>query len=136
MSLRIFFLVLCAWMVGSFHPAFADPVSKGHKTPHGGILDETEGIHAELVIEKSGQPRLYLYDKAMKPLRPEGLLQVRLALKDHKGAQYSQELKPSGNPKEGMAFHGKPIQGLKDWDRAAVSLKIKERWIHLRFSHH
>jgi hypothetical protein len=48
----------------------SESAQKGHahKAPHGGVVQETEGIHAEFLIDKSGQPKLYLYDKSMKPI--------------------------------------------------------------------
>src|SRR5262245_27971009 len=118
-------------------PVFADPVAKeyGHKTPNGGIVQETEGMHVEFLIDKSGEPKLYLYDKAMKPLEHSDL-QARLTVKGHDGAQHTRDLKFSKDAKEGALFKGEPIKGLTDWERAVVSLKIKDRWTHLRFSHH
>ena len=117
--------------------AFADPDAQGHehKTPHGGLLQEADGMHAEFLIDKSGEPKFYLYDKAMKPLEG-GDMQAKLTVKGHDGAQYERELKFSKNPKEGPLFKGEPIKSLKDWDTAVVSIKIKDRWSHIRFFHH
>ena len=97
MFLRTLLLVVAV----VFHsPVFADPVAKehGHKTPHGGLVQEAEGMHAEFLIDKSGEPRLYLYDKAMKPLG-RGDFQTRLVVKAHDGSQHTRDLKSSGNPK-------------------------------------
>ena len=112
-----------------------NPKGHAHKTPHGGIMREAEGMHAEFLIDKSGEPKLYLYDKTMKPL-DRGNLEARLIVKGHGGEQHARELKFSKDPKDGPLFKGEPIKGLKDWDTAVVSLKIKDRWNHLRFSHH
>ena len=114
---------------------FADPVPKDRKTPHGGLVQEAEGMHAEFLIDKSGEPKIYLYDKDMKPL-DRGNLEAKLTVKGHGGEQHSRDLKFSKDPKEGPLFKGEAIKGLKDWDSAVVSLKIKDRWSHFRFSHH
>ena len=131
------FIMFFAFAMIFTNQAFADQDSKahGHKTPHGGIVQEAEGMQAELLIDKSGEPKLYLYDKAMKPLERSDI-QVKLTVKAHDGAQHERELKFSKNPKEGPLFKGEPIKGLKDMDTAVVSLKIKDRWSHIRFSHH
>ena len=126
-SFFVFLLVSC--------PGHADPVTKDHKTPHGGILQEAEGMHAEFLIEKSGDPKLFLYDKAMKPLERSDL-QARLTVKGHDGTQHTRDLKFSKDAKEGPVFKAETIKGLGDWDTAVVSLKIKDRWAHVRFSHH
>ena len=117
--------------------AFADQDPKGHahKTPHGGIVQEAEGMHAEFLLDKSGEPKFYLYDKAMKPLQG-GDMQAKLTVKGQDGAQHERELKSLKDPKEGPLFKGEAIKGLKDWDTAVVSVKIKDRWTHFRFSHH
>jgi len=129
------FLLLVAVVLSS--PVFADPVAKGHghKTPHGGIIQEADGMHAEFLIDKSGAPRLYLYDKAMKPLG-RGNFQARLVVKAHDGSQHTRDLKLSGNPKECTLFKGEPIKGVSDWEQAVASVKVKEGWTHIRFSHH
>jgi len=129
------FLLLVAVVLSS--PVFADPVAKGHghKTPHGGIIQEADGMHAEFLIDKSGEPRLYLYDKAMKPLG-RGDFQARLMVKAHDGGQHTRDLKLSGNPKECTLFKGESIKGVSDWEQAVASVKMKEGWSHIRFSHH
>jgi len=132
---KALFGLIFAFSIAFSSWAFADPVSKGHKTPHGGILQEAEGMHAEFLIDKNGQPKLYLYDKAMKPLGRGDLL-VKLTVKGHEAVQHERDLKISGNPRECTLFKGEPVKGLADWDQAAVSLKIKDRWTHIRFSHH
>jgi len=107
----------------------------GHKTLHGGVIQETEGLHAEFLLDKSGEPKLYLYDKTMKPLEKTDL-QARLAIKGRDGAQESRDLKAFKDPKEGIVYKGEPIKGFKDWNSAAVSIKVKDRWVHFQFSHH
>lgn len=92
-------------------------------------------MHAEFLIDKNGQPKLYVYDKAMKPLERSNL-EAKLTVKGHGGAQHTRVLKFFKDPKEGPLFKGEQIQGLTDWDTAVVSLKLKERWTHVRFSHH
>jgi len=59
-----------------------------------------------------------------------------LPVKGHDGSQDSRELKASKDPKEGVVFKGEPIKGLADWDTAVMSLKLKDSWQHVRFSHH
>ncbi len=81
----------------------------GHKSPHGGVVQETDGMHVEFLLDKNGEPKVFLYDKAMKPLERSDL-QARLT-------------------------KGEPIKGLTDWEQAVVSLKIKDDWSHVRFSH-
>ncbi len=112
---------------------YADEV-KGH-APHGGIVREAEGMHVEFLIDKSGAPKLYLYDKAMKPLDRTDL-EMKLTVKGHDGEQHSRGLKPAKDPKEGVVYKGEPIKGASDWDTAVVSLKVKDQWHHIRFSHH
>lgn len=137
MSLSRLLLVPTVFVLVTSGQAFSAPASQehGHKTPHGGMLQEAEGMHAELLIDKSGQPKLYLYDKAMKPLERGGL-QAKLTVRGHDGVEHTRDLKASSNPKEGDFFHGEPIKGLTDWEQAVVSMKIKDRWTHIRFSHH
>jgi hypothetical protein len=117
--------------------AFADQDSKGHghKTPHDGLVQEAGGMHAEFLLDKSGQPKLYLYDSAMKPLERSDL-EARLTIKGHGGAEHTRDLKLSKDAKDGPLFTGEPVKGLSDWDTTVVSLKIKDRWTHFRFSHH
>lgn len=135
LCLRVFLLVV--FVAGSFSQVFADQNSKGHahKTPHGGMVQEGEGMHAEFLIDKTGQPTLYLYDKAMKPLERSDM-PARLTVKGHDGAQHERELKFVKDAKEGPLFKGEPIKGFTDWDTAVVSMKIKDKWTHFRFSHH
>ena len=114
---------------------YAGEASKehSHKTPHGGVVQETEGMHVEFLLDKNGEPKLFLYDKAMKPLDRD--LQARLTVKAHDGTEHKRDLKFSKDPKEGALFRGEPIKGLTDWEQAVVSLKIKDGWTHLKFSH-
>ena len=116
---------------------YAGEASKehGHKSPHGGIIQETDGMHLEFLLDKNGEPKLFLYDKAMKPLERSDL-EARLTIKGHGGAEHTQALKFSKDAKEGAVFKGEPIKGLTDWDTAVVSVKIKDGWKHVRFSHH
>jgi hypothetical protein len=137
MLLSKLLFVPVAFVIALSGQVFSDPVGKdhGHKTPHGGIVKEAEGMHVEFLIDKSGQPKLYLYDKAMKRLENTDL-QAKLTVKGHDGAQHSRELKASKDPKEGTMYTAEPIKGLKDWDTAVVSMKLKDKWTHVRFSHH
>jgi hypothetical protein len=116
---------------------FADQDTKGHghKTPHGGAIQEMDGMHLEFLLDKNGEPKLFLYDKAMKPLERSDL-EARLTIKGHGEAEQTQALKFSKDAKEGPLFKGEPIKGLTDWDTAVVSIKIKDAWTHVRFSHH
>lgn len=67
-------------------PIYAGEASKDHvdKSPHGGVIQETEGMHAEFLLDKSGEPKLFLYDKAMKPLERSDL-EARLTIKGTAG---------------------------------------------------
>jgi len=134
---RKFLLFTVAIVIALAGKAFSDAAEKehGHKTPHGGIVQEAEGIHAEFLIDKSGQPKLYLYDKSMKPLERSDL-EAKLTVKGHGSSQETRVLKFSKDAKEGPLFKGEPIKGLTDWDTAVVSLKLKDSWTHIRFSHH
>lgn len=135
---RVCFILFLSFAMTVTTQAFAAQESKdhGHKTPHGGVVQEAEGgMHAELLIDKSGQPKVYLYDKAMKPLERSDI-QAKLTVKSHDGAQHERDLKFSKDPKEGPLLKSEPIKGLTDWDTAVVSLKLKDGWKHLRFSHH
>jgi hypothetical protein len=106
-----------------------------HKTPHGGVVQETDGMHVEFLVDKNGEPKLFLYDKAMEPLEKTDL-QARLTVKGHDGTQHSRDLKAAKDPKGGTVYKGEPIKGLSDWDTAVVSVKVKDRWTHIRFSRH
>ena len=92
-------------------------------------------MHAELLIDQRGQPKLYLYDKAMKPLG-RGDFQARLVVKAQDSSQHTRDLKVTADPKQCTVFRGEPIKGVSDWDTAVASLKLKDRWTHVRFSHH
>jgi hypothetical protein len=137
MYFKMAILFFLSFLVVSFGGVYAGAGSKehGHKTPHGGIVKEAEGMHVEFVIDKGGQPKLYLYDKAMKPLDRTDL-EAKLTIKGHNGEQHNVGLKASKDPKEGVVLKGEPIKGLSDWDTAVVSLKLKDQWYHVRFSHH
>jgi hypothetical protein len=137
MYFKIIGFSFLSFLVVSSGAVHADETGKahGHKTPHGGIVQEAEDMHMEFLIDKNGNPKLYLYDKAMKPLE-KASLQLKLTVRGHDGAQYGRELKASKDPKEGVVFRGEPIKGLSDWDTAVVSLKVKDAWHHIRFSHH
>ena len=132
MSVVLFVSLFIAFLGG----AYAGEASKEHvhKTPHGGVIQGAEGMHAEFLLDKSGEPKVYLYDKAMKPLDHSDV-QAKLTVKGHDGAQYERDLKFSKDPKEGALFKGEPIKGLTDWDTAVVSVKMKDGWKHIRFSH-
>ncbi len=116
---------------------FSDAAEKehDHKTPHGGVIQDADGMHAEFLLDKNGEPKVFLYDKGMKPLERSDL-QARLTLKAHDGNQYTRDLKFSKDPKDGALLEGEPIKGLTDWDTVVVSVKVKDTWTHLRFSHH
>jgi len=134
---RVHLVIFFAFAMTFATQAFPVQDAKGHehKNPHGGILQEAEGIHAELLIDKSGQPKVYLYDKSMKPLERSDV-QAKLTVKTHGGAQHERDLKFFEDSKEGPLLKGEPIKGLTDWDTAVVSLKLKDSWAHIRFSHH
>jgi len=119
MSPNTFSFLMFAFALVFPSQAFSDSGTKdhGHKTPHGGIVRQAGGIHAELLIDKGGEPIVYLYDTAMKPMRRKDL-QGRLTVKGHDGPQHTRDLKSSGSSKEGVVLVGKPIKGLTDWDRS------------------
>jgi hypothetical protein len=130
----VFFLVL-GFATVRLADADQDAKGHGHKTPHDGLVQEVEGMLVEFLIAKSGEPKVYLFNKGMKSLDRSDL-QVKLTAKEHGGAQHERELKFLKDPKEGALFKGEPIKGLTDWDTAVVSIKIKDAWTHVRFSHH
>lgn len=131
-----------AWpLIAAFVIALAGFVSvqaaeKGHahKAPHGGVVEEADGIHAEFLVDKSGQPTLYLYDKSMKPLTRNDV-EPRVTIRG-KGQAATEETRVLKFSKEGSAFKGEPVQGLKDWDTAVVSIKLKDTPTNIRFSRH
>lgn len=135
MRYKIFvFLLLLSTGFSAAAYALEDAQEHGHKSPHGGIVQDAEGMHLEFLLDKS-EPKLFLYDKAMKPLERSDL-EARLTIKGHGGADHSQTLKFSKDAKDGPLFKGEPIKGLTDWDTAVVSLKLKDGWKNIRFSHH
>jgi hypothetical protein len=105
MKYKIIPYVLFMVAVAVTTKAHSDLASEGHghKTPHGGIVQEAEGIHAELLIDKTGQPNLYLYDKAMKPVERSDL-EARLTIKGHGGTEQTRALKFSKTPKKGRSL--------------------------------
>ena len=104
-----------------------------HKAPHGGVVQEAEGIHAEFVVDKNGEPKLYLYDRSMKPLdRSEG--EPRVTVKGHGGAEQTRTLKYSKDPKEGPVFKGEPMKGMAEWDSAVVNMKLNDKSMNMNFS--
>ena len=127
---------LLMFPVGSFatipRESFADVVSIA---PHGGIVREAEGMYIEFVVDKNGTPKLYLYDKAMKRLERMDL-EAKLTIKSHDWLQHTRGFMALKDTKEGVLYVGEPIRGLKDWDTAVVSIKVKDQWHHIRFSHH
>jgi hypothetical protein len=137
MFLRAWFIIFAVVVMFIPNQAFADQDSRthGHKPVHGGLIQEADETHAEFRIDKFGRPKLYLYDKAMKPVERSDI-QATLTVKTHQGAQHQRDLKFTKDSKEGSVFTGETINGLKDWDTAVVSLKLKDSWTHLRFSHH
>ncbi len=132
--LSVWFILITFMFIKLAH---ADPAGKahGHKTRRGGMVQEAEGIKAEFLIDKDGQPKLYFYDRAMKAL-DRADIPTKLTVKGHDGAQHSRDLKAVKDPKEGIVYTGDPIRGLKDWDTAVVSIKVKDNWTHVRFAHH
>src|SRR5919106_1948532 len=108
-----------------------------HKAPHGGVVEEAEGVHAEFVIDKGGQPTLYLYDKSMRPLERSDLEpRVTIKGKGPGAAEETRVLRFSKDSKDGPLFKGDPVKGFKDWDTAVVSLKLKDSPTNIRFSRH
>ena len=136
MRFKMFVLLVLAAIVFTAAGYAAEATKEhGHKTPHGGVVQEAEEMHAEFLLDKNGEPKLFLYDKAMKPLERSDL-ESRLTIKGHAGVEHTQSLKFSKDAKEGPLFKGEPIKGLTDWDTAVVSVKMKDGWKHIRFSHH
>lgn len=116
---------------------FSDAADKenGHNTPHGGIVQQGEGMQVEFILDKNGEPKAYLYDQAMKALDRSDI-QAKLTVAGHDGIQHERDLKFVKDPKEGPLFKGEPIRGLTHWHAAVVSIKSKDRWSHIRFSNH
>jgi hypothetical protein len=115
--------------------SFSEAAEKGHahKSPHGGVVQEAAGVHAEFLVDKAGQPKLYLYDKSMKPLDRSDA-EAKLTVKGHGAAEETRVLTFSKDSKEGPVFRGEPIKAMKDWETAVVSLKLKDKWTDIRFS--
>ena len=129
-------LFLNAALVIAFSGAsFSDAAEKGHahKSPHGGVVQEAAGVHAEFLIDNAGLPKLYIYDKSMKPMERSDA-EVKLTVKGHGGAEETRVLKFSKDPKDGPVFKGEPVKGMTDWETAVVSLKLKDKWTDIRFS--
>src|SRR6266436_7816251 len=133
----IMFVFLLLSSIAFSGAVYAGEASKehDHKSPHGGVIQDADGMHGEFLLDKNGEPKVFLYDKGMKPLERSDL-QARLTLKAHDGNQYTRDLKFSKDPKDGALLEGEPIKGLTDWDTAVVSLKMKDGWKHVRFSPH
>ena len=131
---KTFFFFFSVVMVLS-GASFSVAAEKGHahKSPHGGLVQEAAGLHAEFLIDKSGRPKLYLYDKSMKPVdRSDG--EAKLTIKGDGGAEETRVLKFSKDPNEGAVFSGEPIKGMTDWEAAIVNLKLKDKSTDIRFS--
>ena len=119
--------------LASINYSIAAEKGHAHKAPHGGVVQEAEGIHAEFVVDKNGEPRLYLYDRSMKPLeRSEG--EARVTVKGHSAAEQTRTLKYLKDPKEGPVFKGEPMKGMADWDSAVVTIKLNDKSINMNFS--
>ena len=91
--------------------SFSDAAEKGHahKKPHRGVVQEIEGVHAEFLIDKSGQAKLYLYDKSMKPLDRTDA-EAKLTVKGHGGAEEIRVLKLTKDPKDGQCLEASPLR--------------------------
>lgn len=131
------FLLGAALVIAFAGASFSDAAEKGHahKAPHGGVVQEAEGLHVELLIDKSGQPKLYLYDKSMKPVDRSDA-EAKLTVKGHSGTGESRALTYSKDPKDGPMFKGEPVKGFTDWETAVVNLKLKDNWTTISFSRH
>jgi hypothetical protein len=126
-----------ALVIGLSGADFSHAAEKGHahKAPHGGVVQEAAGVHAEFLIDKSGQPKIYLYDKSMKPIERSDA-EAKLTVKGHGGAEETRALRFIKDTKEGPVLRGDPIKGMTDWETAVVSLKLKDKWTNIRFSRH
>jgi len=130
-------LLTVAIVLVSLGKTFSDAAENEHEhhTPHGGIVQQGEGMQVEFLLDKNGEPKAYLYDQAMKALDRRDI-QAKLTVAGHDGIQHEQDLKFVKDPKEGPLFKGEPIRGLTHWHAAVVSIKSKDRWSHIRFSNH
>jgi len=135
LTLRNYVVALFGLITLASNPIFALAQQHGHKSPHGGIVQEADGIHAEFLINKTGEPRLYLYDGSMKPLERSDL-EAKFTVKGHGGADHTGTLSFSKDAKDGPLYKGEPVKGLKEWNTAVVSVKLKDRWTEIRFSNH
>ena len=124
-------------MIGLLGADFSYAAEKGHahKAPHGGVVQEAAGVHAEFLIDKGGQPKLFIYDKSMKPIERSDA-EAKLTVKGHGGAEETRVLNFIKDPKEGPVFRGEPIKGMTNWETAVVSLKLKDKWTDIRFTRH
>ena len=135
LPLRQYLYILIVLTIVVSNPVLAVAQHHGHKSPHGGIVQEAEGTHIEFLLDKSGEPKLYLYDTSIKPLERSDL-EAKLTIKGHGGAEHTGILSFSKDPKEGPLYKSGPIKDVKDWDSAVVSIKFKDRWTEIRFSNH
>lgn len=135
MRVKIFVLLVLIVTAAFSTMLYGGQADHPHKSPHGGIVQDAEGMHLEFLLDKSGEPKLFLYDKAMKPIERSDL-EAKLTIKGHGGAEHTQALKFSKDAKEGPVFKGEPIKGLSDWDSALVRVKIKDEWKTIRFTRH
>lgn len=111
----------------------AAEMGHAHKAPRGSGIQEAEGVHAEYLVDKSGQAKLYLYDESMKPLDRSDA-EAKLTVKGHGGAEETRVLKFTKDPKDRPVFRGEPVKGLTGWETAVVNLKLNDRSMNIRFS--
>lgn len=118
---------------GSTGVSIAAEKGHAHKAPHAGVVQEAEGVHAEFVVDKNGEPKLYLYDRSMKPLdRSEG--EASVTIKGHGAPEQTRILRYSKDPKDGAVFKGEPLKGMTDWETAVVTVKLNEKSLNMHFS--
>ncbi len=82
-SILTFALALIALIAGCATPT-PTPEHMVHQARHGGELQMTADFHVEVVSERPGEYKIYLYDPTGKPIPPEGN-RVEVALVDSAG---------------------------------------------------
>jgi hypothetical protein len=131
------FVMVPVFFLISFHPAVAALAAQehSHEGPHGGIVAEADGMYLEFVVDKNGEPSLYVYAKGMKPVAWPGL-EANLTVKGRNSVEHSR-LRASKDSQGIFVLKGRSaIKALEDWDTAVVSLKLKDTWTDVRFSRH
>ncbi len=104
-----------------------------HGAPHGGQLGMSKDLHIEIVSERPGEYKLYLYDPAGNPLPSEGTM-ADVALIDSTGKRLS--VFPARLADRGEYFFatGGPTDIIKSDVRVTVALRGKNQPVEMDFT--